>query len=220
MSLALGVYPVRFNSSLVTAQLRDRYYWTNIRSKQTMFDNVVDIPEPKDRKIFFKDILTDGYTDREKARAVLESEERLGTDLKKMHKRYEKFGNIVYMDKYSDLVKIEKGKLRVKTNTVDGFQYATEEDCINMSSPTSTSRRGRITKGKAPCLLQGNEPLFAFTGNNIRPLNQTELERLQGFPDGFTSILSRNKAASLLGDGWTLPMIEHLFSFLPEHFKK
>jgi DNA (cytosine-5)-methyltransferase 3A len=59
MSRALGVYPVRFNSELVTAQLRDRYYWTNIRTKQTMFDIVVDIPEPKDRKIMFKDILTE-----------------------------------------------------------------------------------------------------------------------------------------------------------------
>ena len=91
MSRLLGVYPVRFNSELVTAQLRDRYYWTNIKTKQTMFDIVTDIPKPKDRKIMFKDILTDGFTDREKARAILESEERLNTDLGKMHKRYEKF---------------------------------------------------------------------------------------------------------------------------------
>ena len=34
MSRELGVYPVRINSSLVTAQLRDRYYWTNIRTKK------------------------------------------------------------------------------------------------------------------------------------------------------------------------------------------
>lgn len=229
MSRALGVYPVRFNSSLVTAQLRDRYYWTNIRTKQTMFDNVVDIPPPSDMKIMFKDILTDGYTDRDKSQALLMSEAKTfgySDNLKfskliyKRKKENRQCPNYVYLYKYKDLVSIEKEKLKVKTNTSDGFQYATKDDCINLSFPTSTTRRGRITKGKAPCLLQGNEPLFAFTGDNIRPLNQTELERLQGFPDGFTSILSRNKAASLLGDGWTLPIIEHFFSFLPEHFKK
>lgn len=216
MSRELGVYPVRLNSDLVTAQLRDRYYWTNIRTKQTMFDTVVDIPEPKDRKIMFKDILTDGYTDREKARAILESEERLNSDLGKMHERYKKFGNIVYLEKYKDLVSIENKKLKVKTNTTYGFQYATEEDCINLSFATSKTRIGRITKGKASCLLQGNEPLFAFTGDNIRPLNKIELCRLQGFPDDYCDILTRNKAASLLGDGWTLPIVEHIFSYLPK----
>lgn len=214
MSRALGVYPVRMNSSLVTAQLRDRYYWTNIRTKQTMFDVITDIPQPADRKIMFKDILTDGYTDRDKARAILESEERLNTDLGKMHDRYKKFGNVVYLEKYKDLIEIENDRLKVKTNTTDGYQYATKEDCLNLSFPTSTTRRGRITKGKAPCLLQGNEPLFAFTGDNIRPLNKIELCRLQGFPDNYCDILTRNKAASLLGDGWTLPIIEHFFTFL------
>ncbi|MEN9448149.1 MAG: hypothetical protein RJA25_1439, partial [Bacteroidota bacterium] len=48
---------------------------------------------------------------------------------------------------------------------------------------------------------------------NVRILNKTELCRLQGFPDNYCDILTRNKAASLLGDGWTLPMIEHILSF-------
>jgi DNA-cytosine methyltransferase len=214
MSRAMGVYPVRINSSLVTAQLRDRYYWTNIRTKQTMFDTVTDIPQPKDRKIMFKDILTDGCTDRDKARAILESEERLNTDLGKMHDRYSKFGNVVYLEKYKDLISIENERLKVKTNTTDGYQYATENDCLNLVFPSSTTRRGRITKGKSPCLLQGNEPLFAFTGDNIRALNKVELCRLQGFPDNYCDILTRNKAASLLGDGWTLPIVEYIFSFM------
>jgi site-specific DNA-cytosine methylase len=34
------------------------------------------------------------------------------------------------------------------------------------------------------------------------------------FPDGYTSILTTAKAGSLLGDGWTLPIIEHIFSFI------
>src|SRR5574344_64490 len=34
MSRELGVYPVRINSELVVAASRDRYYWTNIKTKQ------------------------------------------------------------------------------------------------------------------------------------------------------------------------------------------
>ena len=48
----------------------------------------------------------------------------------------------------------------------------------------------------------------------VRTLNQVEMERLQGFPDGYTSMLSKSKAASLLGDGWTLPIIEHIFKHI------
>ena len=76
MSRSLGVYPVRINSSLVTAQLRDRYYWSNIRTKETMFDVVTDIPQPKDRGVMFKDILTSGNTKREKATCLMERNEK------------------------------------------------------------------------------------------------------------------------------------------------
>ena len=68
-------------------------------------------------------------------------------------------------------------------------------------------------KDKSNCLLRNNE-YFVFQDNDIRYFTQTELERLQGFPDGYTSILTRNQAACLLGDGWTLPIIEHIFSFI------
>jgi hypothetical protein len=54
MSRALGVYPVRINSNLLQLNLRDRYYWSNIRTKETMFDIVTDIPQPKDLGIMFK----------------------------------------------------------------------------------------------------------------------------------------------------------------------
>lgn len=41
ISEALGVEPIRINSSLMTAQNRDRYYWTNIPN--------VDVPEDKEK---------------------------------------------------------------------------------------------------------------------------------------------------------------------------
>jgi DNA (cytosine-5)-methyltransferase 1 len=158
MSRALGVYPVRFNSELLVAASRDRYYWSNIKTRQDgMFgDLITDIPPPKDKGLLFQDVLTSGYTDRKKARAVLESEERQLVNKEKLYKRYTQLGmiNIVF----------------------DNLAFIPNE--------------------------------------NVRILNKTELCRLQGFPDNYCEILTRNKAASLLGDGWTLPIIEHIFSFI------
>ena len=56
-----GVQPVRINSNLVSAQNRDRFYWTNIRTKEVGIFNELhsDIPQPEDRKIFLKDVLED-----------------------------------------------------------------------------------------------------------------------------------------------------------------
>lgn len=54
-----GVFPVNINSNLVSAQNRDRWYWTNIKTKQVgLFGEVyVDIPQPEDKGIFLRDIL-------------------------------------------------------------------------------------------------------------------------------------------------------------------
>lgn len=207
MSRELGVYPVRFNSSKVTAQMRDRYYWTNIKTKETMFDKVVDIPEPKDKKIMLKDILENGYSEKNKSMCLLESNSRPLSTPSKMARRYFEIGmaNLIFKD--------EQTFLRVKEATKIGFIDIANNEAVDLSYPTSTTRRGRSMKDKSNCLLRNNE-YFVFQDGDIRYFTQTELERLQGFEDGHTSILTRNQAACLLGDGWTLPVIEHIFSFI------
>ena len=51
--------------------------------------------------------------------------------------------------------------------------------------------------------------------DGVRHLNQIEMERCQTVPEGYTSCLSRNQAANVLGDGWTVDVIAHILSFLP-----
>lgn len=55
----LGIFPVRINSNLVSAQNRDRWYWTNIKTKDVgLFAELwTDIPQPEDKGILLKDIL-------------------------------------------------------------------------------------------------------------------------------------------------------------------
>ena len=207
MSRALGVYPVRINSSLLTAQLRDRYYWSNIRTKETMFDVVTDIPQPKDKGIMLQNILENGYSDKQKSMCLLESNSRPLKTPSKMAKRYFEIGmsNLIFKD--------DKTYFRVKEATAIGFIDVAENQGVDLSFPDSKTRRGRLMKNKSNCLLRNNE-YFIFQNNDLRYFTQNELEVLQGFSKGYTSTLTRNQAACLLGDGWTLPVIEHIFSFI------
>ena len=50
--------------------------------------------------------------------------------------------------------------------------------------------------------------------DGVRYLSKIELERLQTVPCGYTDILKRNDAACLLGDGWTVDVIAHIFKGL------
>jgi DNA (cytosine-5)-methyltransferase 3A len=245
MSRALGVYPCRINSSLVTAQLRDRYYWSNIKTRQDgMFGDIItDIPQPKDKGIMFKDIITSGYVEKIKTGCLMESISRVQHTQNGIKSR-EKFGvPQIYVDtdkhtclntgsgttekssqKYLKhrnettgmvtLIYEVGNELRCKTNTKQGYDVVTENDCLYLSFPTSKTRRGRVTKGKSPCLMESTNNLYSYKDGLVRTVNKIEMCRLQGFPDDYCDILSTANAGSLLGDGWTLPIIEHIFSFI------
>jgi len=149
MSRSLGVYPCRINSKLLTAQLRDRYYWSNIKIIETIFDLVTDIPQPKDIGVLLKDIILSGF---------------------------------VEVDKHT---------------------------CLDTTSGTNRGQESLKHRNKTTGMIT-----LIYENELVRTVNQIEMERLQGFPDGYTSILSKSKAGSLLGDGWTLPIIEHIFKFI------
>lgn len=140
----MGVKPVRINSQLVSTQLRDRLYWTNIPN----------ITMPEDKGIKLQDILTSGYTDRTKARALLVSDSRPLKTKERMIHRYRSTGftTLIWEKQWDD--------------------------------------------------------------NSVRYMNQTELEKCQTVPEGYTKCLTRNEAANVLGDGWTVDVIAHIFKGL------
>ena len=59
LSQNVGIAPIRINSARVSAQNRDRYYWTNIAAESDgLFgDLVCKIKQPKDKGILLRDIL-------------------------------------------------------------------------------------------------------------------------------------------------------------------
>lgn len=52
-----------------------------------------------------------------------------------------------------------------------------------------------------------------------RYLTTRELELAQTLPIGYTDGLSIRQAQDVIGDGWTVDVIAHIFSFLPEEWK-
>ena len=209
LSTILDTYPVNINSSLLSAQMRNRYYWTNIGPES--FDlfgfRRCEIPQPKDKNIFLSDILEKGFTDRTKSRAILESESR---PLKQQHKMAHRYFNTGFT---TVVFKNENKFLRVKEATNKGFVDIANGEAVDLSYPTSKTRRGRKMSEKSNCLLRTNE-YYVFENGDLRYFTQTELERLQTVPEGYTSLLSRNDATCLLGDGWTVDVISYIFSFL------
>lgn len=120
----LGVNGVRINSSLVSAQQRDRIFWANIPGDGVdLFGNRY-ISQPADKLIKFSDILESGCVDRDKALALtaryldacpVSSDKRI----KYLKKRYKKsFLNVKWSDKsmndnsISTLSRIEMERLQ------------------------------------------------------------------------------------------------------------
>ena len=50
--------------------------------------------------------------------------------------------------------------------------------------------------------------------DGIRYPSKLERERLQTMPEGYCSLLTDNQAADVLGDGWTVDVIAHIFSYI------
>jgi site-specific DNA-cytosine methylase len=48
----------------------------------------------------------------------------------------------------------------------------------------------------------------------IRKLTPVECERLQTVPVGYTSGVSNTQRYKMLGNGWTVEVIKHIFSFI------
>jgi len=152
--------------------------------------NIKTIEQPKGININLQDILDYGFTDRKKARSLLVSDSRPLTTPVKMFHRYFSSGFTTLIFK-------------------DKFHF---EECV------AEYKRISGEKGKIKASDLDDYQGHVFDG--VRYMNQNELERCQTVPQGYTKCLTRNEAADVLGDGWTVDVIAHILTFLPEEYKK
>lgn len=185
LSEALGerVTPQLLNSRLVSAQNRQRLYWYNWET----------IEEPEDRGIMLKDILEDGYVDRDKSHCL--------------DANYFKGGNLKsYFEKHRrQLVFSKEGLCHIGDADLNGHGYL---------------KRVYHQEGKAPTLTTnggGNREPKVYTGDmKFRKLTPLECTRLQTFPDGYTEGVSNTQAYKMLGNSFTVEMIKCILSPIVE----
>lgn len=147
ISKYMGINPVMINSSLVSAQNRERLYWNNFNLvKYGLFDCIKnEIPQPKDKKIFLKDIL-----ETEVAEKYFLSDKMIGWISKHTEKRGTKL-NIPDIN----------GKTR-SLNVVDKKMNCETSYIVHNTQPRSGDPKkggtGHLcrTDGKVYCLDTGN----------------------------------------------------------------
>ena len=149
ISNELGVEPIAFNSNLVSAQNRDRLYWTNIN---------FNIPE--DKGVLFSDIL-ENLPFREIPKCF-----------------YKTWGDKMRIDKGLNWVENKKANC-LTTKNCHTNQYL-------------------LNKDKSLCRL----------------LTANEFEKLQTVPLNYTNIVSNTERFKMLGNGWTVDVIAHIFNGL------
>jgi DNA (cytosine-5)-methyltransferase 3A len=147
----MGVEPVRINSKLVSAQSRERLYWTNIPN----------ITQPDDKGILVKDIL----------------------DYSTKHKT------------------LSPKAIQAQIHYAKNYKATGK-------APTLTRELAHgWGKNITPkCYVE----IKAITGED-RLFSPLECERLQTVPDDYTSILSNTQRFNMLGNGWTVDVIAHIF---------
>ena len=234
-----GIEPILINSAKLSAQNRNRFYWTNIPN----------VEQPEDLGIVLKDIIEDSFvSDRDKSYCIDASYYK-GSNLKMYFKKSRrqlvfntpKQVGVATDIKGFDVIKriySENGKSPTLTTMQGGHREP--KIAVNSYREVRTEQakkeRKKIRKetGKdhtpfrskklvvrddnkvgtvTPAL--NNDHKISFSRDNSeeltwRKLSVLECERLQTVPDNYTEGVSNSQRYKMLGNGFTVKVIEHI----------
>lgn len=188
ISEALGVQPIEINSSLLSAQNRKRLYWTNING----------VTYPKDQNILLKSILESGVVDRDKSYCI-DANYWKGTSLEQYYKKSRR--QVVFTERRTEEAKrIRKEFMKL------GRDF----------SPRRAKELFPREDNKANCLTTSltKEHILIDEAGEFRKLTPIECERLQTVPDNYTASVSNSQRYKMLGNGWTVDVIAHIFKHI------
>jgi len=208
----LGVEPIVINSSLVSGQNRHRLYWTNIPG----------VGVPKDKGILLKDVLLDScelnmyLTDKtvkrikrhnNKATKSEDIPNKSGT----IHAGYYKMGSrdqqyIVEKDNSTNIAGV-----RNESSNKEGKAYALTASYGGAVAWNSCERKQRTM---VPVDKSNEKDPNVYNGLKYRKLHPIECERLQTVPENYTDCVSNTQRYKMLGNGWTVDVVAHIFSFI------
>ena len=222
-----GIQPIEINSSLVSAQRRKRLYRVWKRNEDWSYSQVV-IRQPEDKGLLLKDILQDKVGEK-----YMLSEQLVNGFLNKSSIFRDRFKITTPEEKGACLTTNNQGSYITQSyilcninpsgNGQNGNIYSSEG-----KSPTLTTNKGEwpkilhlprgankwgIFEQKTPTLSSNSRSYnnLLHDGYCLRRLTPIECERLQTLPDDYTAGVSNSQRYKMLGNGWTVDVIAHIF---------
>jgi DNA (cytosine-5)-methyltransferase 3A len=192
LSKAIGVEPILINSNLLSAQNRQRLYWTNIPN----------IEQPKDKGILLKDIIEQEVDNKyflsEKSMAWLNNR------IEEKHKFIPRIPNSI---EKSNCLKV--GGKGVDDLIVAGtFRYDKGHEWRDDDKTGTLTTLGNRTYSGSIHIKEN------IQNSRIRRLTPLECERLQTVRDNYTEGVSDSQRYKMLGNGWTVDVIAHIFKYI------
>jgi len=188
ISEILGAEPVYINSALVSAQNRERFYWANF-----------DFMSPEDNQTVLADIIESGITDRLKSFCI-DANYFKGGNLKSYFEKHRR--QLIF-----ELSSINPRCVDVTINT-DGVRPHRGD-----ARKSGISELGRLTfqDAKKTYTITAAHAPKVIDEIGYRKLTPIECERLQTVPDNYTNYVSNTQRYKMLGNGWTVDVIAHIF---------
>jgi len=233
-SVGYDVTHTLINSALVSAQNRERVYFTNFA-----------VSQPEDKGILLKDVIDD-YAEVKcgaiRGRNIIDGKQKDYNGAPTEQRLEERKD-----DKTNALTTVQKDNvLIIKEATKKGYCEINPGECVDLENMNSKTRRGRKMVDKSNTLMAGGMHFYKlitekdFTYNfdipiNInnrkmrsirsqgpngtritfddiyfRKLTPVECERLQTAPENYTNHVSNSQRYKMLGNGWTIDVIVHI----------
>lgn len=222
----MGVEPIEINSALVSAQNRVRLYWTNIPG----------VGQPEDKGITWGDVREHGvewspmyYSDKA-MEWIGKHGTRKGKKLK-IHEDYEKMQMLEasHFKKYSSQrffgiidqpAQIVGRRLNEHGHREDYNKEIKTTQCLEVRGGSKMNCVTTVLKDTVVSQLPVGRYPDVYNqleeGKHYRYITPLECERLQTLPDGYTAGTSDTQRYKALGNGWTVDVIAHILSFIPE----
>lgn len=163
--------------------------------RRLYWTNIPNVTLPEDKNIILEDILED--IEFSNPAAIR------GRRLNKatiVGRRLDKNGHRKDTDKTIPITQC----LEVRATNTDKSNCLTTVDKDNVLTP--------LPIGRHPDAFKNNLPFRYYTTK--------EMCRLQTVPDDFLNMIPDSAARKALGNGWTVDVIAHIFSFLPDEYKE
>jgi site-specific DNA-cytosine methylase len=194
--------PICINAALVSAQNRNRLYWTNIHG----------ITQPKDKGIMLKDVIETDETDREKSLCI-DANYWKGSSGEHYLKKAVR----------QQIIVSEKSQTILSTIYKENVKSMIKRGKMGLVVHNLQPRTGKGPGGKGPLQKEGVKSYCCDTANSQaiegpeiswRKLSVIEVERLFTLPDNYTEGVSQTQRYKMLGNGWVIDVISHIFSFI------